>query len=79
MPQQLWEKLRRKGLRGSLRILRERFLYRHWVLLVLERELVTPLPLPPAFSGLAAKAGTPGTISVSKRGESRSCMYMKEP
>lgn len=47
MPQQLWEKLRRKGLRGSLRILRERFLYRHWVLLVLERELVTPLPLPP--------------------------------
>src|SRR5690606_29852537 len=47
MPQQLWEKLRRKGLRDSLRILRERFLYRHWVLLVLERELVTPLPLPP--------------------------------
>lgn len=40
----LWDKLRRKGLRGSLRILRERFLYRHWALLVLERDLADPLP-----------------------------------
>ena len=32
-----------------------------------------------AVAVAAAKAGTPGTISVSKWGESRSCMYMKEP
>ena len=27
----------------------------------------------------AAKAGTPGTTSVGKRGASRSCMYMNDP
>ena len=27
----------------------------------------------------AAKPGTPGTISVLKRAESRSCMYIAEP
>ncbi|MDR2365576.1 MAG: hypothetical protein LBD68_06955 [Zoogloeaceae bacterium] len=37
-------KIRRKGLRGVLRVLRERFVYRHWELLTLERSLDAPLP-----------------------------------
>ncbi|MDR0673530.1 MAG: hypothetical protein LBF93_07705 [Zoogloeaceae bacterium] len=37
-------KIRRKGWRGVLRVLRERFIYQHWELLALERSLDLPLP-----------------------------------
>lgn len=46
MWRQMWGKLRRKGLRGSLRVLRERYLYRHWELLMLERDLAEPVRVP---------------------------------
>ena len=42
----LLARIRRKGLRGSLRVLRERFFYYHWELLTLERSLALPVPCP---------------------------------
>lgn len=41
----LLKKLQKKGLRGSLRMLCERYFYRHWELVILERDLSLPLPL----------------------------------
>ncbi len=42
----LLEKIRRKGLRDSLRVLRERYFYYHWELLSVERSLALPVPCP---------------------------------
>lgn len=42
----LLHKIRRKGLRDSFRVFRERYLYCHWELLTLERSLAQPLYCP---------------------------------
>lgn len=42
----LLEKIHRKGLRGSWRVLRERYFYYHWELLTMERSLALPVPCP---------------------------------
>lgn len=44
----LIEKIKSKGLRGSLRALREKFLYRHLEMFMLERQLDLPMPNRPS-------------------------------
>lgn len=44
---ELLTRVRRKGLLGSLRVLCERYLYYHWELLTLERDLSLPAPARP--------------------------------
>lgn len=44
MISEILARVRKKGVRGSLRVLRERYVYYHWELLTLERQLDLPSP-----------------------------------
>lgn len=44
MINELLTRVRKKGVRDSLRVLRERYVYYHWELLTLERQLSLPAP-----------------------------------
>ncbi len=54
---ELLARVRKRGVRGSLHLLRERYIYYHWELLTIERDLSPPaINRPPLITSIMANS-----------------------